>query len=95
MASLYSEPAMVLPPVLRFALGVPAAPRSAVEAIIERMIEALDMVDEADGHELDGDEQDGSYGEDDFVIHADDGPGCPVSDPDSAVDDRPCDEEGL
>ena len=49
MASRVTPPAagptIVLPPVLAFALGVPAAPRSSVEAVIERMIDALDTLD--------------------------------------------------
>lgn len=59
---------------------------------------ALDLIDTLDGDpdlELNGDEADGSLGEDDFSPQgcgAEPGPGCPLSDPDYAVDDKPCDE---
>ena len=60
---------------------------------------ALDLIDTLDGDdelEANGDELDGSLGEDDFSpqnapMHLG-GPGCPVSDPDMAVDDHACDE---
>ncbi len=39
------EAVVSLPPVLAFALGVPVAPRSAVEAVIEKMIAALNEID--------------------------------------------------
>ena len=51
--------------------------------------------------ELNGDELDGTRGEDDFCDHNANWlgqPGCPVSDPDCAVDDMACDafeEDGL
>lgn len=54
------EAVIPLPPVLALALGARAAPRSAVEAIIERMIEALDRVDGDPDLELNGDEQEDS-----------------------------------
>lgn len=41
--------------------------------------------------ELGGDETDGNCSEDDFMHHYGTGPGCPISDPDAAVDDQPCD----
>lgn len=59
---------------------------------------ALDLLDTLDGDpdvELNGDEADGSLGEDDFSPQGapgEPGPGCPLSDPDYAVDDKPCDE---
>jgi hypothetical protein len=50
-----------LPPILGFALGVPAAPRSAGEAVIERMIDALDTIDgDPDFQQDDGDSEDGN-----------------------------------
>lgn len=126
-----SAPPIVLPPILAFMLGVPVAPRSSVEAVIERMIDALDALDgdpaveplpdwrgvdpryraelrdadailaiegvgEDDPPEPNGDEEDGTLGEDDFCFHSPacemGAAGCPISDPDCAVDDKPCDE---
>ena len=48
-------PVIVLPPILAFMLGVPAAPRSVVEAVIERMIDALDTIDGDENLEDNGD----------------------------------------
>ena len=78
-----TEPVITLPPPLAFALGVPAAPRSAVEAVIERMIDALDTIDgDPDFQQDDGDSEDGNASEDEFMEHGCDfGPGCPVADP--------------
>lgn len=63
---------------------------------------AIDLADALDGDtdiEANGDELDGTGGEDDFCDHGYNyGAGCPVSDPDEAVDDQPCDactEDGL
>lgn len=87
---------VTLPPVLAFIMGVPVASREAVERVIQRAIDALD--------EIDGDADFESVGlEDDFEIAAwqltaaSYAAGCLVSDPDEAVDDRPCDahEEGF
>ncbi len=53
---------------------------------------ALDRHDGDCDLEPDGDERDGSLGEDDFCIHntgGDYGPGCPVSDPGG------CEHDGL
>jgi hypothetical protein len=74
---------ILLPPILAFIMGTPAAPRAAVEAVIERAIAALD--------EIDGDpDLEGAHDEDvpDFRKRPRDrsrGAGCIISDPD---DDR-------
>lgn len=69
--------------------------RMQIEALVECLIDVLDAIDRADGFELNGDEFDGSMAEDDFCGHnsgAIAGPGCPIADPDLAVDDEPCDD---
>ena len=59
---------------------------------------ALDLMDLDDGDpdlEVNGDELDGTNAEDEVGNNHFNyglGPGCPISDPDSAVDDRPCDD---
>ena len=91
-------PPVALPPVLAFILGVPVAPREAVERTIQAAIEALDLMDGDADIEANGDELDGSLGEDDFHRQSPDpGAGCPVSDPDLEHDGRePLDyEEGA
>jgi hypothetical protein len=65
----------------------PSLPRPILSRLTARMIERLD--------EIDGDpDEEATPAEDDFTDHRKfaDGPGCIVSDPDAAVDDRPCDE---
>ena len=75
----YMQPVQ-LPPVLAAILGVPVAPREAVERTIQAAIDALDLMDGDDDAEEDD-------AEDSFVIspralrHADKGPGDPISDP--------------
>lgn len=64
------------------------------------LIARLDRADGDTDLECNGDELDGTGGEDDFCDHhhLHYGPGCPVSDPDAAVDDDPCDaltEDGF
>jgi hypothetical protein len=80
-------------------------PREKLAAFIAVAIDLLDTLDgDADlepggDDELTGDEQYGDFSEDDAaprfaLIEA--GPGCVISDPDSAVDDVGCDgEEGI
>lgn len=74
---------------------IPSLPRQALDRLVER---AIDHMDEQDGDtdvEANGDELDGSMGEDDFhhqsanwLAH----PGCPVSDPGEDNHDREEDE---
>lgn len=69
--------------------------RMQIETLVECLIGILDAIDALDGVELDGDEFDGSMAEDDFCQHntgANSQPGCPIADPDFAVDDEPCDD---
>jgi hypothetical protein len=86
------EQIVPLPPFIAPLIGAEEAPRRTVEWIIEQLIESLDTTDgDPDLEETDA--------EDSFVLspiaklYADDGPGCPIADPDYAVDDRPCDAE--
>ena len=63
---------------------IPSLPRPLLDRLTQRMIDRLDQIDEADGHEPNGDELDGTGGEDDFCRQHSwgfDGPGCPLSDP--------------
>lgn len=65
--------------------------RHQLEGFIAIAIDLADVLDGDPDREPDGDELDGSMGEDDFCPqHANSlgYPGCPISDPDSAVDDR-------
>jgi hypothetical protein len=76
--------AIPLPPVLAFLMGVPVAPRDAIERVIQAAIDALDTMDGDPDLEADGDELDGTGGEDDFCDHNSNWlayPGCPISDP--------------
>lgn len=75
-----------LPPTLAYIVGVPVAPRTAVEQLIQR---AIDELDELDG---DPDLEDATDAEDEGVSPAAlafaDGPGCSISDPDHEHDGR-------
>lgn len=77
-----------------FAEALRGFDREKIGSTIEALIAILD---EADGDldiEPDGDELDGNNAEDDFRPHSllMHGPGCPISDPDLAIDDGPCDD---
>ena len=63
-----------------------------VAKVAEELIAVLDAAAGDPDIEPNGDEDDGNKTEDDFLYHGGDGPGCPLADPDMAVDDRPCDE---
>jgi len=70
------------------------SPHEIAEAI-EVLVDVLDMLGGDPDVEANGDELDGTRGEDDFCPHSTGpipGPGCPLSDPDMAVDDRGCDD---
>ena len=69
--------------------------RDSLAMAIETLIAVLDAIDGDPGIELNGDEQDGNSSEDDWMHHGHRGPGCPISDPDSAVDDTYCDDREL
>lgn len=77
---------VALPPILAFIMGVPVAPREAVERTIERAIEALDLIDG------DPDLEDATDLEDDFsltwIAQGQGGPGCQISDTDEENGDR-------
>lgn len=64
--------------------AIPSLPRPALERLTARMIDALDTMDGDTDVEANGDELDGTGGEDDFYPHWQDHGyqiGCPVSDP--------------
>jgi hypothetical protein len=82
-------------PLALIAQAIPKLSRNDLEALTERLIDYLDQQDGDADVELNGDEKDGSLGEDDFCPqHTRYGAaGCPVSDPDLAVDDDRCDDD--
>jgi len=63
---------------------------------VDVLVDVLDLLGGDPDIEPNGDELDGTNAEDEIgnnhLSHTDPGAGCPISDPDSAVDDRPCDE---
>jgi hypothetical protein len=72
----------------------PQLPLRELGAAIEALIALYDAAEGDPDLELNGDEHDGTNGEDDFVNHPNHyGPGCPIADPDAAVDDSGCDPE--
>lgn len=75
-------------------------PRAAIETAIETMVAVLNILDGDPDIELNGDELDEINAEDAFMSHSstDLGAGCPIADPDLAVDDHGCDprdEDGV
>ena len=85
-----ADASIVLPPVLSYIVGAPAAPRAAVEALIEAAILALDTLDGDPDRE--DDDPAGQYDEDFYTAplprHSWYGPGCPISDNDFEHDGR-------
>ncbi|AGH49583.1 hypothetical protein G432_09290 [Sphingomonas sp. MM-1] len=69
--------------------------RLRLEGVIEMAISLLDADDGDPDLEPNGDELDGTGGEDDFCNHSAymSGPGCPIADPDVGIDDVPRDRE--
>ena len=66
-----------------------------ITSVCEQLVETLDVVAGDPDLEPNGDEQDGNRAEDDFCYHGGNGPGCPIADPDAAVDDSYCDDVGM
>jgi hypothetical protein len=69
-------------------------------ALADFGVTMLDVLQRDPDLEPDGDELDGNPAEDEHMHHSlwDGAAACPIADPDSAVDDRPCDacsEDGL
>lgn len=89
MATILPSAPPMAPAVMRI-LG--RYDRAALVSFISVAIDLLDVVDGDPDVEANGDELDGNRAEDEFVRHAGNGPGCPLSDPDMAVDDDRCDE---
>ncbi len=75
--------------------------RAVLAAVVEFLVNEIDLIDGDPDLEANGDELDGSMGEDDFCFHSttDWGAGCPVSDPGggNVTDERhdACLEDGL
>ena len=96
MATTFTPAPIDLGPIL---VALARAPRSALERLIDEAIDRLDLLDGDTDVEMNGDERDGNNAEDDFWPHSTfmSGPGCPIADPDLAVDDERCDceEEDL
>lgn len=84
---------------LPFALigqAIPSLSRHDLEALTERLIDALDEMDGDPDVERNGDELDGTGAEDEECFLTEgciSFAGCPIADPDSAVDDIACDGE--
>lgn len=93
-ASIVSLPG-IIPPAPAVMAILDRFSREQLGHTIEVLISLLDIWDGDPDREANGDELDGTGGEDDFCEHSASwpgGPGCPVSDPDCAVDDIACDE---
>ncbi|WP_305097473.1 hypothetical protein [Croceibacterium aestuarii] len=94
-----ASPIVELPRTLAYIMGAPAAPRSAVEALLQR---AIDELDEIDGDtDMEDDDPAGQCDEDgintalgSLYYYGLAGPGCPIADPDEGVEDKPHDPEG-
>lgn len=71
--------------------------RSVIASAVEVLVNLLDVLDGDPDVEANGDELDGNGAEDDFCEHNTplslQGPGCPIADPDTAIDDSGCDED--
>ena len=80
--------------------GLSFAPRQIVSETVAGLIDVLDRMDGDSDLEPNGDELDGTGGEEDFGIHCttEYAAGCPIADPDCAADDFPIDqwdEDGI
>lgn len=83
-------------PLSLLSQAIPMLTRDELEDVIERLIDRLDCLDPDADIEANGDELDASAGEDDYLTGSEGAvcyPGCPISDPDTAADDLPCDED--
>jgi hypothetical protein len=65
--------------------------RAKIADAIEVLVALLDASEPDTDNEPDTDLEE-NPAEDAFVEHQSSGPGCPIADPDAAVDDSPCDE---
>lgn len=85
-------------PLTLIAQAVPRLSRHDLEALTECLIDRLDRLEPDPDVERNGDELDGTGAEDDFCPQNEDWkgePGCPLADPDLAVDDGACDGEAA
>lgn len=79
-----------LPADIALAL-IPSLPRQQLERLVQSLIDGMD---EADGDtDFEPEETDHSGAEDDNWRTVRDGPGCPVADPDTGIDDAAQDGE--
>lgn len=79
-----------------YPLALPSLPQ--LDIAIEALIELRNALDgdadvEPNGDELDGENAEDSFGPPPGNVAAWAGPGCPIADPDMAVDDIGCDPE--
>lgn len=97
MATQHAGRASALPSAALLESAIRRLSRDALAGLCEQLIDRLDAMDPDPDLEANGDELDGNNAEDDFGDHGCNvGPyaaaGCPIADPDAAVDDGPCDE---
>ena len=65
---------------------IPSLPRHQLERLVQRLIEGLDDMDSSG--DLEPEDSDHSGSEDDFWRTIQDGPGCPIADPDSGIEEH-------
>lgn len=92
MATMHPSAIAPAPAVMRI-LG--RFDRQLLASFITVAIDLLDVVDGDADAEPNADEDDGNASEDDFMHHEPNGPGCPIADPDAAVDDDDCDDPHM
>lgn len=97
MATIDFGRVSALPPLALLSQALPRLSRHQLEAAVELLIDRMDEIDGNSDVEANGDELDGSNAEDDYGGSSNvgiyDAPGCPIADPDLAVDDSGCDED--
>lgn len=69
------------PPLDVLLSAIPSLPRPVLARLTERMIDRMDEIDPDADVEANGDEEDGTFAEDDWAHRHDTGAGCPISDP--------------
>lgn len=86
-------PPVTAPAVPPIALAIAHLHRDQLADLIAAAIDLLDAIEPDSDLEPNGDELDGDHdAEDEFTLHAPQGPGCPLADPDMAVDDEAIDD---
>lgn len=96
--TLHHHPAAP-PPMPAVARILARFDRPRLEGFIAVAIGLLDVLDGDPDEEANGDEADGTCAEDEageeLRARSESGPGCSIGDPDSAVDDRNCDDINM